>query len=399
MLGQGGMGRVFLARDKILGRRVAIKTLRDDLALPPRVRDELVERMRHEAQAAAAVSHPNIVVLHDMGEDENVGLYLVFEYVPGVDTDGEPQSLRDRLKRGPLALTEVAKLARDLGSALSFAHEAGVIHRDVKPENILFSRTGAKIADFGIARIPDSTLTRANTVLGTPAYTAPEALSKGDFGPASDQFSLAATLYEAITASRAFGGEDAITTAGRVSNDAPPPIHESIASETVLKNVEAALRRGLAKDPKERFASCSELGETVGRALDPPLLPDVLEVERTPLSSRMVIITERTSLTPPPGTGSETPLRPSILIRQRTHRAQNIVAAIALLVIIVLVLLGRRSNEQAKEEAAAKDAGAPSAIAPAPPPRAASKPKAHAPVPVPAASIDAAPEPASSSGE
>jgi serine/threonine-protein kinase len=396
MLGQGGMGRVYLARDKVLGRRVAIKTLRDDLALPPRVRDELVERMRHEAQAAAAVSHPNIVILHDMGEDEHVGLYLVFEYVPGIDTDGEPQSLRDRLKRGPLALTEVAKLARELGSALSFAHEAGVIHRDVKPENILFSRTGAKIADFGIARIPDSTLTRANTVLGTPAYTAPEALSKGDFGPASDQFSLAASLYEAITAARAFGGEDAITTAGRVSNDAPAPIHESIASETVLKNLEAALHRGLAKDPKERFASCTELGEAVGRALDPPLLPEVLEVERTPLSSRMVIITERTSLTPPPGTGSETPLRPSIMIRQRTHRAQNIVAAIALLVIVVLVLLGRRSNEQAKLEAA-KDAGVDPSVAPSAMPRPPSKPKAHpsaAPAATSPSASDGASEPA-----
>lgn len=401
MLGQGGMGRVYLARDKVLGRRVAIKTLRDDLALPPRVRDELVERMRHEAQAAAAVSHPNIVILHDMGEDETVGLYLVFEYVPGIDTDGEPQSLRDRLKRGPLALTEVAKLARELGSALSFAHEAGVIHRDVKPENILFSRTGAKIADFGIARIPDSTITRANTVLGTPAYTAPEALSKGDFGPASDQFSLAASLYEAITASRAFGGDDAITTAGRVSNEAPAPIHESIASETVLKNLEAALHRGLAKDPKERFASCSELGEAVGRSLDPPLLPDVLEVERTPLSSRMVIITERTSLTPPPGTGSETPLRPSIMIRQKTHRAQNIVAAIALLVIIVLVLLGRRSSEEAKEAAreAAKEAGveaAASSPTPRPPSaKARTQPSAATPTSAPTSTdaADAAPEP------
>jgi eukaryotic-like serine/threonine-protein kinase len=368
LLGQGGMGRVYLARDTNLGRRVAIKVLRDDLALPPRVRDELVERMRHEAQAAAAVSHPNIVTLHDMGEDlgeQGVGLYLVFEYVTSPDApDGkdEPQSLRDRLKRGPLALTEVAKLARELGTALSFAHEAGVIHRDVKPENILFSRTGAKIADFGIARIPESTITRANTVLGTPAYTAPEALSKGDFGPASDQFALAATLYEAITAARAFGGDDAITTAGRVSNEQPPPIHESIASETVLRNLEAALQRGLAKDPKERFASAAELGEAVGRAIDAPVLPDVLEVERTPLSSRMVIITERTSS--PPGS-SETPLRPSIMIRQKTHRAQNIVAAIALLVIIVLVLLGRKSNDDVRD--AAKDASAdatPSAAAP-----------------------------------
>jgi eukaryotic-like serine/threonine-protein kinase len=383
LLGQGGMGRVYLARDKVLGRRVAIKVLRDDLALPPRVRDELLERMRHEAQAAAAVSHPNIVTLYDMGEDlgeEGVGLFLVFEYITSPDADGEPQSLRERLKRGPMALTEVAKLARELGTALTFAHEAGVIHRDVKPENILFSRTGAKIADFGIARIPESTITRANTVLGTPAYTAPEALSKGDFGPASDQFALSATLYEAITAARAFGGDDAITTAGRVSNDQPPTIHESIASESILKNLEAALLRGLAKDPKDRFASCADLGEAVGRAILPPL-PDVLEVERTPLSSRMVIITERSSNPPPSGSGSETPLRPSIMIRQKTHRAQNIVAAIALLVIIVLVLLGRRSRDDVDE---AKDAGAEApSVVPAP------KHSAHKPAAKPSASASA----------
>ena len=120
LLGQGGMGRVYLARDKVLGRRVAIKVLRDDLALPPRVRDELLERMRHEAQAAAAVSHPNIVTLYDMGEDlgeKGVGLFLVFEYVPSPDTEGEPQSLREPLKRGPQALNEVAKHAREHGTA------------------------------------------------------------------------------------------------------------------------------------------------------------------------------------------------------------------------------------------------------------------------------------------
>jgi serine/threonine-protein kinase len=356
LLGQGGMGRVHLARDTVLGRRVAIKTLRDDLSLPPRALAELVERMRHEARAAAAVSHPSIVTLHDMGEDPEAGLYLVFEYVSGEGTQGEPESLRDRLKRGPLPLTEVAKLARELGSALTFAHEAGVVHRDVKPENVLFSRTGAKIADFGIARIPESTITRVNTVLGTPAYTAPEALSKGDFGPASDQFSLAATIYEAITAVRAFGGEDAIATAGRVSNDAPPPIAETIASEAVLKNLEAVLQRGMAKAPQDRFPSCAELGEAVGKAIDPPPLPEVLEVERSPLSSRMVIITERGSVPPGPGEAA----RPSILIRQRTHRSQNIVAAIALLVIVVLVLVGRRSSQQAKDAAA--DAG----VAPTP---------------------------------
>lgn len=371
LLGQGGMGRVWLARDTVLGRNVAIKTLRDDLALPPSVKDELVTRMQHEARAAAAVSHPNIVTLHDMGEDDHLGLFLVFEYVPGPrglpGKEGEPrmdgpESLRDRLREGPLPLPDVAKLARELGSALTFAHGAGVIHRDIKPENILFSRTGAKIADFGIARIPESTITRANTVLGTPAYTAPEALSKGDFGPASDQFALAATLYEAATGRRAFGSDDPIVTAGKVSSEPPPPLETGIGSATQVRTLSSALSKGLAKDVAGRFGSCLDLGEAVARAIERSDVPSLemlasrdgegterIEVERTPLSSRVALTeravrtaVERASLTP----YGETPARPSIMIRKKTHRIQNLIAAAALLVIIVLVVMGRRSDDE-----------------------------------------------------
>jgi serine/threonine protein kinase len=369
LLGQGGMGRVWLARDTVLGRRVAIKVLRDDLALPPSVREELVTRMRHEAQAAAAVSHPNIVTLHDMGEDAVVGLFLVFEYVAGPrrDPDG-PESLRDRLRDGPLPLVDVAKLARELGSALTFAHAAGVIHRDIKPENILFSRTGAKIADFGIARIPDSTITRVNTVLGTPAYTSPEALSKGDFGAASDQFAFAATLYEAATGMRAFGGDDPIITAGKVSSEPPPPLDATIGTPPVVRSLNAALAKGVAKELGDRFASCVDLGEAVARAIERPAdggvsidallgassvpnldgngpASDRIELERTPLSSRINLErsarrSDRPLLTP----YGETPSRPSIIIRKQTHRLQNVAAAAALIVIVVLLLLGKRQQ-------------------------------------------------------
>src|SRR5215831_10357596 len=124
-LGQGGMGKVLLARDTVLGRLVAIKVMRDDLGLPPEVRAELVDRMKNEARAAASISHPNIVTLHDMGEEPAVGLYLVFEYVDG-------PTLRDQLHEGPVSPQDAAKLARQLGDALATAHAAGVIHRDVK---------------------------------------------------------------------------------------------------------------------------------------------------------------------------------------------------------------------------------------------------------------------------
>jgi serine/threonine-protein kinase len=220
LLGQGGMGRVLLARDTVLGREVALKVLRDDLGLTPELKAQLVHRMRQEARAAAALSHPAMVTLHDMGEDEHVGLYLVFERIVG-------PTLRERLhEKGALPPAEVARLARALGSALTHAHAAGVVHRDVKPENVMLSPVGPKLTDFGIARLPDSTLTRASTVLGTPAYSAPEAIASGAFGAQSDQFSLAATLYEALTGKRAFPGDDALMVATRVATGkqpAPPP--------------------------------------------------------------------------------------------------------------------------------------------------------------------------------
>lgn len=385
LLGQGGMGRVWLARDSVLGRRVAIKILRDDLALPPTVRDELIVRMGHEARAAAAVSHPNIVTLYDMGEDDAVGLFLVFEYVTArFEADGAETeaalTLRDRLRRGPLSLPEVAKLARDLGSGLSFAHEAGVVHRDVKPENILFSRTGFKIADFGIARIPDSTITRANTVLGTPAYTSPEALSKGDFGPASDQFSLGATLYEAATGTRAFGGDDAIATAGNVSNEPPPPMSATIASEETLRALEAVLHRGVAKTAEARYASCAELGEEVARALEGARGVSVrvpIEIERSPLSSRSLVqktLSEQL-LTDPLA-------RPSLIARKQTHRFQNIAAGIAVVVILLLVVVGRRGAPPPPvvpdPEPPAASSTPSASVAPPPPVRPRPHPTTHA---------------------
>src|SRR5690606_28328622 len=150
-LGQGAMGRVLLAQDPVLDREVAIKLLRDDLKIPSDQKAALVKRMRQEARASARVRHPNIVALHDMGESPELGLYLVFEYAEGT-------TLKQRLEHGPLKPAAAARLARELGSALSTAHRAGVLHRDIKPDNIILTENGAKIADFGIARVPDSTL-------------------------------------------------------------------------------------------------------------------------------------------------------------------------------------------------------------------------------------------------
>ena len=257
LLGRGAMGRVLLAHDPVLDRSVAIKLLRDDLNIPPEQHDALLHRMRQEARASARVSHPNIVALHDMGEDPSLGLCLVFEYAEGL-------TLKERLLRGPLGPEAAAKLAREVGDALTTAHLAGVLHRDIKPENIILTATGAKVADFGIARVPDSTLTRDGGLLGTPAYSAPECIETGRFSPLSDQFSLAATLYEAVSGQRAFPGEDAVAVATRITNEEPPGIAELSGLDP---HVDDVLSRALSKTPAARFEDARAFGAALAEAL------------------------------------------------------------------------------------------------------------------------------------
>jgi eukaryotic-like serine/threonine-protein kinase len=311
VLGQGGMGRVLLARDSVLGRHVAIKILRDDLGLPPESRDALFARMRQEARAAAAIAHPHIVTLHDMGEEPEVGLYLVFEYVTG-------PTLRDKIGEGPIDAGIAAMLARHLGDALTIAHDAGVIHRDVKPENVILSPYGAILTDFGIARLGESTLTTAGSVLGTPAYSAPEALALGEFSPATDQFSLAATVFEALSALRAFSGDDALAIASRIATEPTPSFRLSGADPRLVSRLDAILGRALSKDPARRYSSCRAFGEALALAIE-----------------------SRTFDLP---VATETPV-PRSIVPRATRRVHNLIAAGALLVIVGLILLGRPERE------------------------------------------------------
>jgi eukaryotic-like serine/threonine-protein kinase len=197
-LGAGGMGEVFLARDELLGRDVAIKTLSVP-GFEAAAGEEFRARFLNEARAIAALSHANVVQVFDLGFEGETP-YLVMEVVGG-------PSLRDRLKEGRrLSFSEARALGIQLGGALGAAHARGIIHRDVKPANLLEAEPGVwKLADFGVARTPDSTLTAAGQFLGSPAYAAPEALLLAKFSAASDVFGLGATLYEALCGETPFG--------------------------------------------------------------------------------------------------------------------------------------------------------------------------------------------------
>ena len=362
LLGQGGMGRVYLATDSVLGRRVAVKVVRDDLGLPPEVKRSLFDRMRNEARAAAALTHPNVVTLHDMGENDEVGLYLVFAYVEG-------PTLRDRLENGPLPPLEVAKMALELGGALTHAHQNGVIHRDVKPENVILSPAGAVLTDFGIARIPDSTMTTAQMLLGTAAYSAPEAYREAKvvegeaprerFSAASDQFSLAAVLYEALAGKRAFPGTDMVDVVAAIQKSDPAPLPDTTVDDRlkiVLGRADGVIRRALSVSPEDRYSSCRAFADALASSID------------ARVSGAFTL--------PPPNRTS--------IVPRATRRWQNILLGLALVIIVGLWVFGRRGasgNDESMRRVADELASASARAA-----QQAPKPKATAPAPRPSAS-------------
>ncbi|MFZ1866270.1 MAG: serine/threonine-protein kinase, partial [Polyangiales bacterium] len=249
LIGSGSMGNVYLAHDADLDRPVAVKTLRD-LALDADTREVFLSRFQNEARAAARLQHPNIVQIFDVGDDPRVGPYLVFEYVRG-------HTLKEELKKGgPLCRDRLLELAQQVSDALATAHAGGVIHRDLKPENLLITDNGQiKLADFGIARIPNADLTKEGQFLGTPCYAAPETLRRGEYSEASDLFSFGALVYEAACGKRAFPGTEAMVVAHQVMDAHPVAPSEANRDAGIPAKVDEVILRALRKNPADRWAS------------------------------------------------------------------------------------------------------------------------------------------------
>jgi len=280
VIGKGAMGVVYKARDPLLDRVVAVKTIMSPEQQGRRVRAAFLGRFPGGAKGAAKMSHPAIVTIFDVGVDEDSGApFMVLEYLPG-------ESLADRLDRVRLPLARCVQIGLDLSSALAFAHRQRIVHRDVKPANVLHAGDNRwKLADFGIARLPDSDLTQVGIFMGTPGYSPPEAIKEGRYTPQADVFAWGAVMYELMSGRIPYEGPDTKTTNSYVvQGNAPPPTRHDPSIPEPLSQVTMT---ALQPSDKSRFRDAAEAEQALREAWDRCLTqgivhPAVLAMDETP---------------------------------------------------------------------------------------------------------------------
>jgi serine/threonine-protein kinase len=306
-LGSGGMATVFLAEDERLGRKVAVKRLHahspDDMAL----------RFQREAKLGASLNHPNLISVFDTVTDDE-GVLIVMEYVEG-------ETVGDLVQRGNVEPERAVQILRGTAAALDEAHRQGVVHRDVKPANVLLGPRGAvKLADLGIGTAAESTrITREGAVLGTPSYMAPEQLEGGAVGSPADIYAFAAVAYELLSGRKARPGQTPLEIAHKVASEPPPDIREAWAEAP--PGLADALKRGMATEPRERPGSAGELVDELEKALaDRPTEPTA--------------VAPATPAAPPP----RPPRRPAPAVRRRRGIPAWLPAAAVLLLLAVGVI-------------------------------------------------------------
>src|SRR5918994_3822605 len=299
-LGSGGMGEVYLASDRVLGRDVALKVLRKQYAGD----EEFAERFKREAMSAASLSHPNIVQVYDRGKTEEGSSYIAMEYVPG-------GTLKERiLREGPIEAADAAGIGAQVAEALGAAHDRGMVHRDIKPQNVLLTARGtAKVADFGIARAGSSaTISRTGSVMGTAGYMSPEQALGEPATPKSDLYSLGVVLFEELTGELPYVADNPIAVSMKHVNE--PVRSPRNVDPTLPDGMNALVTRLMAKDPEDRYATADELAHAlwrISRGREPTAIPPGAAPTRT---QRAPVI--------PPGPTSKVPTaRPAPVRRRR----------------------------------------------------------------------------------
>ena len=305
-LGSGGMANVYLAEDEDLGRRVAIKILNERYAND----DLFIERFRREAKSAAALSHPNIVSVYDRGEAEGT-YYIAMEVIEG-------RSLKELIMtRGPLPIAQALAYTHEILEALRFAHRHGIIHRDIKPHNILIGER-LKVTDFGIARAGASQMTEAGSIMGTAQYLSPEQARGAPVTASSDLYSVGIVLYEMLTGKVPFTGDSAIEIAMKHLNDVPKP--PSKIRPEIPDELDQVVLRALAKAPEDRYQTAEEFSEDLHRVeAGLPLAPETAEAATALLTGMAVPLAgdggstevlSGTAVTRPQGVPPQAPRRP-----------------------------------------------------------------------------------------
>jgi serine/threonine protein kinase len=309
-IGKGAMGVVYLARDPLIGRLVALKTFRIGYSVKDSEMEQFRVRFMREAQSAGILTHPNIVTIHDVVEDNGEGLaFIAMEYVRGTNLKLILQG------EEPLPLRFVLDIAAQVGDALDYAHSNRVVHRDVKPANILITADNrVKITDFGIARLDSSNLTQEGQLLGTPNYMAPEQVQGREVDHRADLFSLGVVLYEMLTRHKPFQGENLTVVSHRIVYDHFTPPREYVGE--LPAGVEGILARALEKDPARRFQRAREMVDELRRVVEAsPATADPLN-ETQNLSSTMVLPPTEAIVLPPVRQA-----KPSLLSRWRRRSA------------------------------------------------------------------------------
>ena len=268
-IGRGTMGIVYRGYDPVLAREIALKTVELSPALGASEREAFLARFFQEARIAAKLLHPNIVVTHDAATDDKTSVpFIAMELVAG-------GSLSERMEReGRLSWQEASRLVVRLARALDYAHREGVVHRDVKPANVLLTTEGVpKIADFGIAKMQDAHLTQTGAVIGTPYYMSPEQLEADEVDCRSDLFSLGSLFYAALAGRPPFLGPDLATITRQVLHKNPEPPSEVVSG--IPRALDGVVARALAKEPKDRYSTGAELAQDLERVIrgEAPLRP------------------------------------------------------------------------------------------------------------------------------
>ena len=286
LVGAGGMGEVYRARDTRLDRVVAVKVLPPALASEPHFR----ARFENEARAISSLDHPHICALYDVGEHDGTA-FLVMQYLEG-------ETLASRLSRGPMPLADTLRHAREIADALAKAHGSGIVHRDLKPGNVMLTKSGAKLLDFGLARAsrpavqqvmasaltaaPD--LTAQGTIVGTFQYMAPEQLEAKDADARTDIFAFGAVLYEMLTGRRAFEGKSQASLIAAILEHEPPSL--STVQPLTPAGLDRLVRTCLAKDPDARWQSARDLERELAWMADSPSATPAVADARPPFGRR-----------------------------------------------------------------------------------------------------------------